>query len=75
VLEGLGRLLWEAGVRDERPRQVQLSDGGASWPGLLSVKAGGGHLAVELAAALVVLELVPLVELIQVLRALAGREG
>lgn len=68
-------MLWESGVRDPRPRQVQLSRDEACWAledgGVLVVRRHGPHLELVLAPRRVWLPLVPLVELIQVLDAWA----
>lgn len=67
ILEGLGRRLWEAGVRDEQPPRVEFWPAGARWKGLFDVHRRGERVVFQLERKSVDVPLVPLVELIQVL--------
>ena len=70
ILEGHGRALSSAGVRDERPKQVKLEADAAAWPvGSLRISRLYEMLELRRApeAAFFELKLVELVEVIQVL--------
>lgn len=71
ILEGLGRRLWEAGVRDEQPHRVEFEPAGARWKGLFEVHRRGDRVVLQLEKKSVDVPLVPLVALIQVLDWLA----
>lgn len=76
ILERHGRALWDAGVRDARPRIVELGEASAEWQlgdARLRVHRRGGVVALAWSGLEAVrLQLVPLVELIQVLDRLCG---
>ncbi|MFT3708524.1 MAG: hypothetical protein QM817_12800 [Archangium sp.] len=73
ILEAHGRALWDAGVRDSRPRQVQLEPEAASWSSL-RLRLAACHGMVELIAREPELHL-PLVELVEIIQVLDWLSG